>query len=174
MKEFKSAQDVQKFVDECKKKGKNYLISEDDTGIDEGFVHFRFAGDYEGKKVVFDTFLYTLELEFYEGVYEEAIAITIEENPKFKDANFDDLEGEHIEIMEGIAEELSEDEDFAVQEFCELEEENDFTVNVDVCLNVPFISDEVIEKFIADFSSDNLELDETFYTFGLGGEEGEE
>ncbi|MCS6834125.1 MAG: hypothetical protein NZ521_11165 [Flammeovirgaceae bacterium] len=174
MKEITSAQDVQAILDECKKKGKKFVIVEDDTGIDEGCIHFRFVGDYEGRKVVYDTFLSTLELEFYERVYEEAIEITKEENPQYANANFDDLEGEHIEIMEQIAEELAEDEDFAVQEYCYVEEENEFQVNVDVALNVPVISDEVVEKFIDDFLNNKLELDENYYSFGLGQDDEDE
>ena len=43
--------------------------------------------------------------------------------------------------------------------------QSDYGIALDVCLNVEEITDDIIEKFIQDFSANKLSLDTTLYTF---------
>ena len=47
-------------------------------------------------------------------------------------------------------------------------------MGLDVGLNVDKITPEVIEKFIKDFTNDTLELDPTYFSFQMEGDDDEE
>ena len=161
-----SSQEIEKIKAACAKAKRSYVLQEEDT-FEDGFAQFFFVGTHEGKPVVFDAFLYLLEMEYFENLINDAIAATKETYPKFKNADFEELTGEHIEIMEQVAEELAKDEQYDVCEFIDIDTETEFGVAIDVCLNVPEVTHEVIEKFVKDFTSNKLKLDPTFYSFSV-------
>lgn len=161
---------LQSLKDQCKKSGKPYVIDEIDPD-DQAFATFRFPGTHEGREAIFDVFLYTLYMEYLNGIYDEAESQVRSLYPQFAKADFDELEGPHIEKMEEIVEELSTSDDFSVAEFVEELVEDGGIISIDACLNVPEITEEVIAKFIKDYTAGTLKLDETFYSFDLGEEE---
>lgn len=162
-----SLKEVKEFL---KKNGTSFKVL-DDSAREDGALQFAFVGEFEGKEVVFDVFMMTLEFDFFTGVLEEAINQTIELHPEFKEADFDAIEGKHIDIMDDIAAELAKDEDFQVCEYLDIEEGDDNVVELDVSLNITEVSDEAIKKFINDFTTGELELDETYFSFELDDEE---
>lgn len=147
----------------CTKAGSNFVFKDGER--DEDYASFYFVGDYDGKEVVFDAFMYTLQMEFNVNRYEDAREAVIQQHPKFADADFDALEGEHIDLMEEIAASLADDEDYEVQESVEVDEDCDEGVAIDICLNVEEVNEETISNFIKEFTSGTLELDENFYSF---------
>ncbi len=160
-----SKEEIQKVKEQCKKTGKSFMYREIDNE-ERSFANFLFVGENDGKPVVFDSFIYTLETEYFSNLYDDAQEEVIRQNPKWKNADFDAVEGEHVDLLESIVEELSKDNQYDIQEFIDVDEDTDFGIMLDICLNVPEITDDVIEKFVKDFNSDLLELDETFYSFG--------
>ncbi|MBX2840667.1 MAG: hypothetical protein KTR26_02775 [Flammeovirgaceae bacterium] len=159
--------EIQAIKDKCAKKNKSFILREGKDSLQEEGANFLFVGEYEGKEVIIDAFLYTLEMEFFSEVIDDAIELVKEEKPKFKDADFDVLDGEHIDFMEEIADKLAEDDDYKVQEFIDFDDDCDYGVAMDACLNIPEVNEAEIEKFVIAYKSGSLTLDKTFYAFSI-------
>jgi spore cortex formation protein SpoVR/YcgB (stage V sporulation) len=85
-----------------------------------------------------------------------------------RDDNYvaNDALDEEVELLiTEFIEEIEENEEIKVAESVEIDEDFEYGVGLDVCLNVEEIDDEVVEKFIADFLADQLNLDKTLYSF---------
>ena len=63
--------------------------------------------------------------------------------------------------------ELEEEGEVKVKEHVELDTSLEFGVGLDIGLNVEEVTSNVIAKFIKDFNSGSLELDETLYSFEM-------
>jgi hypothetical protein len=148
-------------------------------------MNFHFVGDFDGKEVVFDVALYTLKIQHASEIYEmaeheaakkfpEYQAIAYEEDENGDIAPLGDLEEEIGLYMAEVMEELEEEDAVKVQEHVDIDENIDFGVGLDVGLNVDKITPEVIEKFIKDFTNDTLELDPTYFSFQMEGDDDEE
>jgi hypothetical protein len=163
--EFQSKLDVAKA---------RFLPVEEDNNSDE-FFHFRFLGDYQGKRVIYDAVLTTLRLEHESELFELAEAITAERFPNWnreeskepltaEEQSLQDEIGLHMaEVVLGLQEEGS----VKVKEHIELGEDGDFGVSLDVGLQVERITSAVIERFIDQFTTGKLVLDDTLYSFQL-------
>ena len=74
-----------------------------------------------------------------------------------------DAMDEEVELMiTELIEEIEENEEIKVAENVEVDEDFEYGVGLDVCLNVEEIDDEVVEKFIEDFLGNKLDLDKNF------------
>jgi hypothetical protein len=155
---------IQSIKDACAKKKQSFILGEDSEYGEES-ANFLFVGMHNGKEVVFDAFIYTLETEFFANIFEDAKEAVIEQNPQYANEDFTLEEGKHIELMEDMADELMDDEDYKVCEFVDIDEDVEYGVAIDFCLNVPEISKDLIERIVKDFKANTLELDETFYSF---------
>ncbi len=148
----------------CKKSGTSFVLK--DGGAEgDGYAHFQFVGNHEGNKALFDTFLYTLEMEYFSAIYEDAQQSVITTHPQYKDADFDAVEGPHIDLMEETAIALTDDESYDVQEFLEVDEDGEFGISVDVCLNLEEVTPKEVAEFVDKFNKGTLKLDESFYSF---------
>jgi hypothetical protein len=67
--------------------------------------------------------------------------------------------------------ELEEDEAIKVTEHVDLDTAHPLGIGLDVGLQVEKITSETLTKFIKDFNSDTLELDETLYSFSTAAED---
>ncbi|AZQ63370.1 hypothetical protein EI427_14310 [Flammeovirga pectinis] len=161
-----------KVKDACKAAGKSFVFTAPDEN-DESQVQFQFIGTRNGEEVVMDAFLYTLEMEYFAKIHEEATQLVIEENPKFKDADFDVIDGPHIEALEEISAEIAKNDDYDVAEFVEErpEDADGSGVPLDICLNVPSVTKEVIAKFIKEYNDNTLKLDDTVFSFDIWNEQ---
>jgi len=137
----------------------------------EEYAHFFFVGKYNDREVVFDTFLYTLEMEYATRSFDVAMSLLLERFPEFEEADFDADEGEHIEQLEIIMMEVEEEGLARVKEFLEYDEEVGYGVSLNVCLQVAEINAGVIDDFIQKFNSGTFKLDPTEYDFELGNAE---
>ncbi|SNS15160.1 hypothetical protein SAMN06295967_10484 [Belliella buryatensis] len=156
--------------------GKSFKVIEGDEENSDEFVNFLFIGMYEGKEVIYDAALYTLRLHHSSEVYELAEHEAAKKFPNFngikyeedENGNLKPLSSEDEEIGWFITEiimEIEEEETVKVQEFIDIDTHHDYGIGLDASLNVEFIDDKVIEKFIKEFNEDTIKLDETFYAF---------
>jgi hypothetical protein len=160
---------------ELKATGQMFKIVPSEENSDE-FVNFYFTGMHEGKEVIYDAALYTLRLHHSSEVYELAEHEAAKKFPNFKtihyeeddDGNLKPLSSEEEEIGWFITEiimEIEEEESVKVQEFVDVDTNHDYGIGLDAALNVEFIDEKVISKFVKDFNEDSLVLDDTLYSF---------
>ncbi len=159
-----SAEEIARVKAECKAAGKSFLLT-DLSAEEKDWANFLFVGEYKGAEVVYDAFIYTLEMEFFSRVYEDAIKEVIKLNPQYAESDFELEEGRHVELMEDFAQDLCKDEDYQVSEFIETDEDSEYGIAMDICLNQPEINEEVIEKFVKDFTNHSLKMDKSWYSF---------
>lgn len=156
-------------------KNQNFLIIESEDNSEE-YVNFYFIGEYEGKEVIYDAVIYTLRLHYHSELYEIAEHKAAKRFPNFKNIKYEEdengdlkaLNSEQEEIglyMAEIMMELEEEEAVKVQEHLEIDPHLDFGVGLDVALNVQKIDIKTISKFVKDYNSGQLKLDDTMYTF---------
>ncbi len=168
-------QEISKLREELKKLGKNFKIIPDEENTDE-FVNFYFLGMYEGREVIYDAALYTLRLHHASEVYELAEHKAAKKFPNFKGISYEEDENgnmkpltqEEEEIGWFITEiimELEEEESVKVQEFVDIDTNHDYGIGLDAALNVEYIDDQTISKFVKEFNDDTLKLDDTMYSF---------
>ncbi|MBD0405271.1 hypothetical protein [Flammeovirga sp. EKP202] len=162
---------ISKVKGQIQKTGKPFVFTAPEDN-DESQVQFQFLGSKDGKEVVYDAFLYTLEMEYFAKIHEEATQLVIDENPKFKGADFDVMDGPHIDALEEISAELAKSDEYDVAEFIEErpEDADEDGIPLDVCLNVTSITEEAIVKFVTEFNEGTLKLDDTVYSFDMWNE----
>ncbi len=156
-------------------KKQNFIIIDSEDNSDE-YINFFFIGKYGDKEVIYDAVIYTLRLHYNSELYEIAEHKAAQRFPNFKNIQYEEDENgdlkapnrEQEEIglyMAEIMMELEEEEAVKVQEHVEVDPHLDFGVGMDVALNVPKVDKKVISRFIEDYNSGKLELDETLYSF---------
>nr|MBI1232787.1 hypothetical protein [Cytophagales bacterium] len=155
--------------------GKNFKLVQSDDNSDE-YVNFYFLGMYEGKEVIYDAALYTLRLHHSSELYEIAEHEAAKKFSNFNGISYEEDENGNLKPLDNDEEEvgwfitelimeMEEEETVKVQEFLDLDTFHDYGIGLDAALNVEFIDDNVISKFVKDFNNDTLRLDETFYSF---------
>lgn len=168
-------ENIEKLKNELKKANRPYKIIPDEENSDE-FVNFYFIGMYEGKEVIYDAALYTLRLHHASEVYEIAEHEAAKKFPNFNGISYEEdengnmmpLTSEQEEVGWFITEmimEMEEEEAVKVQEFVDMDTHHDFGIGLDAALNVEYIDEGVIKKFIKEFNDDTIKLDETMYAF---------
>ncbi|MGB0522074.1 MAG: hypothetical protein ACPGJS_03900 [Flammeovirgaceae bacterium] len=152
------------------KASKHLFIWNEEEELDENYGHFFFVGKHKGKEVIFDAFLYTLEMEYATKSFDVAMNLLLNRFPEFADADFEAEEGEHIEQFEVTLMEVEEEGLARVTESIDFDEEAGYGVGINVCLNVQEVTPEVINNFIKNFNNDQVNLDKTEYDFEIGEE----
>lgn len=167
--------EISKLKQELKASGKSFQLIPEEENSDE-FVNFYFIGMFEGKEVIYDAALYTLRLHHASEVYELAEHEAAKKFPNFSGIRYEEdengnllpLSSEEEEIGWFITEmimEIEEEESVKVQEFIDIDTNHDYGIGLDAALNVEYIDEKVIAKFIKEFNDDTIKLDETMYTF---------
>ena len=170
-------QEIAQLKAECQEEGQNYVIVEDEDGMNDSgeFAHFQFVGNHNGKEVIFDAVMGTLRLNHSSLVFEEAETRMKKAYPNYVEVDKRKPNykiDEDMELMlEEIIEELEEEETIQVSEFLEIDESFEYGIGLDIALNVEEIDDEVITKFVNDFNGGTLQLDPTLYSFSNEEEE---
>ena len=166
---------IESLKQELKSSNKNHKVVQSEENSDE-FVNFYFVGMYEGKEVIYDAALYTLRLHHASELYELAEHEAAKKFPNFKGIHYEEdengnlkpLSSEEEEIGWFITEiimEMEEEETVKVQEFVDIDTNHDFGIGLDAALNVEYISEKTVSKFVKDFNEDTLVLDETLFAF---------
>ncbi len=164
-------QEIAQLKAECQQEGQNYVIVEDEDGMNDSgeFAHFQFVGKHNGQEVIYDAVMGTLRLNHSSLVFEEA-----ENRMKKSYPNYVEVDkrkpnykaNEDMELMlEEIIEELEEEETIQVAETIEIDEDFEYGIGLDIALNVEEIDGEVITKFVNEFNAGTLKLDPTLYSF---------
>lgn len=174
-------QTIQEYRNRINASGVGYVVDTEDENSDE-YVHFYFIGTFEGREVIYDAVIYTLRLQHESEMYEIAEhraakhfpaykPITYEEDENGNLENLDPLEEEIGLFMAEVIMELEEEGTVKVQEHVDLDKNAEFGISLDVGLHREKVTQQVIQRFIKDFTEDNLTLDETLYTFEIQDEE---
>src|SRR5690606_19308164 len=170
-----SPESIEALKQELLASGKSYKIIPSDDNSEE-FVNFYFIGRYEGKEVIYDAALYTLRLHHSSEVYELAEHKAAQRFPNFKGIHYEEDENGNLKPLSGDEEEiglyiteiimeLEEEEEVKVQEFIDIDTNHDYGVGLDAALNVEFIDEQTIAKFVKEFNDDTIKLDDTLYAY---------
>ncbi len=168
-------EEIKKVKQQMAETNKPFVVIDSEDNSDE-FMNFQFIGMYEGKETIYDAALYTLRLHHSSEVYELAEHRAAQRFPEYhkiayqEDENGDfeplgDLEEEIGLFMAEVMEELEEEEAVKVQEHVDMDANQDFGIGLDIGLNIEKVTEEVMARFIDDFNEDNLDLDDTMYSF---------
>lgn len=172
---------IEEYRNQIKASGQNFILDDEDERSDE-YVHFYFIGTDEGKEVIYDSVMYTLRLQHESEMYEIAEHRAAKHFPEYKKITYDEDENGNLEALDPLEEEiglfmaevimeLEEDEAVKVKEHVDMDRNVEFGISLDIGLHLERIENKDIEKFIKDFNSDSLELDDTLYSFQVQDEE---
>lgn len=163
--------------------GRLYIVDEEDDDNNDEYLHFYFIGkDDSGNDVIYDAVLYTLRMQHESELFEIAEHRAANHFPEYKKIAYQEDENGDLETLDSQEEEiglymaevimeLEEDEAVKVQEHVDMDVHVDFGIALDIGLHVESITPEIVEKFILDFNTDNLQLDDTLYSFQTKEEE---
>jgi hypothetical protein len=182
-----SAEEIAILRQDCLAAGTTFRENDEEPQSPE-LRHFHFVGTHEGQEVIFDTVIYTLEMLYVSNLYQIAEERALEEYPDHEpwgltmdeegnmvpDRELTEEDEEVEEFKASIILELEEDDEYKVQETVAIDDTFDYGVGLEVALNVPEITNEVIAKFIEDFNGGNLQLDQTLYSFEIPDSEDED
>ncbi len=163
--------------------GQLFVVEEGDEDNNDEYLHFYFVGkDDSGAEVVYDAVIYTLRFQHESELFEIAEHRAANHFPDYRKIAYDEDENGDLEALDSQEEEiglymaevimeLEEDEAVKVQEHVDMDDHVDFGIALDIGLHVEAITPEVVEKFVTDFNSDSLNLDDTLYSFQTKEEE---
>jgi hypothetical protein len=160
---------------EIEKLDSNFKFINPKDNSDE-YVNFYFMGMHEGKEVVYDAVMYTLRLHHNSELYEMAEHRAAKRFPEFKKISYEEDENGDLRLLDDNEEEiglfmaetimeLEEEGEVKVREHADMDAHLDFGIGLDIGLNVDEITPEVISSFVVKFNEDDLQLDETMYSF---------
>ncbi len=163
--------EIEQLKAECAAEGQAYVEVEIDEDLDESgeYAQVQFVGQYEGKEVIYDAAIYTLELHHSSILIEEAEKKVKKIYKDFKsiedrDAKYK-VNEEADNMLQEFIEEMEEDEEVKVAEHVEIDTDFEYGIGLEVGLNVQEITEDVIENFIKNFNAGTLNLDKTLYSF---------
>lgn len=163
--------------------GLRYVVEQEDDDNNEEYQHFYFIGkDDDGKELVYDAVMYTLRMQHESELFEIAEHKAAQHFPDYKKIAYEEDENGDLSTLDSRQEEiglymaevileLEEEEAVKVSEHVDMDKHVDFGIALDIGLHVEAVTREVIEKFIDDFNNDNLQLDDTLYSFQTTEEE---
>jgi hypothetical protein len=168
---------IASYRERIKVNGGSYVLDDQDEQTDE-YVHFYFVGEYDGAEVVYDAAMYTLRLHHESELYEIAEDRASKRFPKFKKISYDEDQKTDSGLPDPLADEvglymaevileLEEEGTVKVQEHVDQDTEAEFGISLDIGLHVEAITPSIITKFVQDFNSDALSLDDTLYSFEI-------
>ncbi len=167
-------EEIQMLKEECAEEGNSFVLVEDeDMELSETgeMAHIQFVGMYDGREVIYDAVINTLQIYHNSMVYEAAekkVAAIYKDFLPLEQRTPDYKVNEEAELLiEELIEEMEEEETIKVAEYIEVDTDFEYGVGLDVGLNVPEITVEVIEKFIEEFNEGTIQLDTTLYSFKL-------
>lgn len=162
-----------------------YLLDESDDDNNDDYLHFYFIGkDDHGTEVLYDAVMYTLRMQHESEMFEIAEHKAAQHFPDYKKIAYEEDENGDLSALNSREEEiglfmaevileLEEEETVKVQEHVDMDYHVDFGIALDIGLHLESITPEVVAKFIHDFNTDSLQLDDTLYSFQTSEEEAE-
>lgn len=156
--------------------GKNFVYNtEEDIDEEKQVAYIYFVGKNKGKEVVHDVFMCTLSFDYKMAVWDEAEEKMIAIHPALEGKDYLEYTEKQQDQYDEILDEIYEKNLVRVQETLELyEHESENMVGVEITLNVPELTDEIISKFVKDYNADTLMLDDELHTFSWDEDDDEE
>lgn len=170
-------QEIALVREQIKHTGYSFIYNDDEIQSEElEFAHVLFVGQHNGKDVIFDAVIYTLQLAHSSKLYEIAEEKAMKQFPSYKPFDYEEDEdgniieptevNEEVELFKAeIMDELEEEESVKVREEVVLDTDFEYGIGLEASLNVDEITEEVIDEFVKDYTSGNLKLDPTYYSF---------
>jgi hypothetical protein len=174
---------IEEYKKQMHAKGQRYLVEESDDDNNDEYLHFYFIGkDDDGRELIYDAVMYTLRMQHESELFEIAEHKAAQHFPDYRKIAYEEDENGDLSMLDSRQEEiglymaevileLEEEETVKVQEHVDMDKHVDFGVALDIGLQVEAITPEVVVKFIDDFNADNLQLDDTLYSFQTTEEE---
>jgi hypothetical protein len=167
--------EIEKLQAALSKSGKPFQFIEDEE-VSEDMAEFHFIGKHEGKPVIYDCLLGTLQLAYESNLLEMAEAKARQKFPDYKGFDFEiDDKGNAIANAEELDEveeykayamyEIEEAGEANVAEYVEIDTNFEFGIGLEAYLNLPEITEATIIQFIEDFNAGTLKLDPVRYSF---------
>jgi len=174
---------IQDYKQKISSTGQLYLVDETDNDNNEEYLHFYFVGKNDsGTEVIYDAVMYTLRMQHESEMFEIAEHKAAQHFPDYKKIAYEEDENGDLSALDSREEEiglymaevimeLEEEETVKVQEHVDMDTHVDFGIALDIGLQTETITPEVVEKFIKDFNNDNLQLDDTLFSYQTSEEE---
>ena len=169
--------EIEQLKKECAETGQKFVYFEDELNDEsdnvEEFVHVQFIGEYKGQEAIFDAVIYSLRLHYNSIVYETAerkalktypLYVPMENRDETYEAN-EDMDDEVELYITELIEEIEENEEVKLSEHLETDEDFEYGIGLDVCLNVDEINDKIVTKFVDEYLAGTIKLDQTMYSF---------
>lgn len=169
--------EIEQLKQECAEAGQKFVYFEDELHDEpdnvEEFVHVQFVGDYKGQEAIFDAVIYSLRLHYNSIVYETAerkalktypLYVPMENRDETYEAN-EDMDDEVELYITELIEEIEENEEVKLSEHLEIDEDFEYGIGLDVCLNVDEVNDKIVTKFVDEYLAGTIKLDQTMYSF---------
>lgn len=169
-------EEIAQLKEECKAENANFIYVEDEFEDDDDnneHAHVQFVGKYKDQEVIYDALIFTLRLHHSTLVYDEALERLKKEMPNYvspdeRPANYkisDEQEDEAELLLTEFIEEIEENEEITVREHVEIDDQFEYGVGLEVGLNKTEINDKIISDFVKAFTTGNVQLDPTLYSF---------
>lgn len=165
-----SDSEIQKLREATKQAEQSYVLYNEEERTEDS-VSFKFVGEYKGKPVIFDAFLYTLQAEFESQLYDWAQEQVEEDFPGFAWENDSMNDSDAQESFRILINDNEARENLAVSEFIEFDDSIEYGIGLDACLKLEAVTNEDVEKFVRAFNRGELKLDNKPYTFKTPDEE---
>lgn len=157
---------------ECQEEGQNYVLVLDEQELSDSgeFFQFQFVGKTEdGKEVIYDAAIFTLELHYNSLLLDQAekrvAAIHKDFVPIEQRGDDYEINPKADELIEEFIMEMEDDDDMKVSEFLNIDKEFEFGIGLEVAINVAEIFPEVIEDFIKEFNAGEFKPDTDRFSF---------
>lgn len=172
---------IEQYRDKISAAKQGYILDDTDEHTDE-YVHFYFIGKHNDAEVIFDCILYTLRFQHESELFDIAEHKAAQHFPQYKKIQYEEDENGNLKALDDLEEEiglymaevmveLEEEGDVKVKEHVDLDLGHEFGIGLDAGLNVEVITPELIERFIKDFNSDTLKLDNSLYSFQMNNDD---
>ena len=172
---------IEKLRTEMAQTGRIFQYIDEDE-LSSEMAEFMFIGQHQGKPVIYDCMLGTLRMAYESNLDEMAEAKALQKYPDYKGFEFDiDEDGNAVaseEYNEEVEQykaycmyELEDSGEANIAEYVVVDENFEFGVGLEAYLNVPEITEDVIEMFITNFNANTLRLDPVRYAFESDDEE---
>ena len=172
---------IEQYRDKISAAKQGYILDDTDEHTDE-YVHFYFIGKHNDAEVIFDCILYTLRFQHESELFDIAEHKAAQHFPQYKKIQYEEDENGNLKTLDDLEEEiglymaevmveLEEEGDVKVKEHVDLDLGHEFGIGLDAGLNVEVITPELIERFIKDFNSDSLKLDNSLYSFQMNSDD---
>lgn len=162
-----AADEIADMERQIKASGHQFVYADKEIS-DDDYAEIHFIGMYKGHPVIFDAAIYTLALAYENELYEAAEQRALQKYPDYYNGNPKGVSEEDFEdYLALMMAEIEEEGSIKVAEKLEFDESFEYGVGLEVCINVPQLDANTIDKFISKFNNNQFVPDPTLYSFEI-------